>query len=58
MVLIMNKNDETENVKVSEEEVSFLASNLNIVVFKTSVKNNVNVLEPFDYLATEFINRS
>ena len=49
-VLVGNKSDMTDEKAVTDEEIQAMADKLGVQYFETSVKDKVNVKEPFDAL--------
>jgi Ras-related protein Rab-23 len=56
-ILVMNKVDLMSQALVTEQQCYALASELNLPLFKVSVKENLNVSEVFENLAVEFFKK-
>jgi len=56
MVLVQNKVDLLDNAAMDPREVEFLASKLQLRLYRTCVKDDLNVSEVFQHLGTEFVN--
>eukprot|EP00357_Protocruzia_adherens_P004385 CAMPEP_0114997636 /NCGR_PEP_ID=MMETSP0216-20121206/15014_1 /TAXON_ID=223996 /ORGANISM="Protocruzia adherens, Strain Boccale" /LENGTH=303 /DNA_ID=CAMNT_0002362049 /DNA_START=38 /DNA_END=949 /DNA_ORIENTATION=+ len=54
-ILIQNKVDLIDQAVMSSSEVENVARNLNLKLFRTCVKENLNVVEAFDELAAAFL---
>jgi len=57
MALVANKSDLEASAKGTTEEVEALARRLGLQLFRTCVKDNVNVSQVFEYLAGQYILR-
>jgi Ras-related protein Rab-23 len=57
MVIVQNKTDLMDEAQVSKEEAEKLAHKLNLTLFRTCVKDNINVSQVFQYLAKKFCNQ-
>lgn len=57
MALVQNKVDLIDEAKMSPAEVEAAARRLGVRLYRACVKDNVNVSEVFDYLATQYILR-
>eukprot|EP00397_Hematodinium_sp_SG-2012_P036601 GEMP01039533.1.p1 GENE.GEMP01039533.1~~GEMP01039533.1.p1 ORF type:complete len:242 (+),score=42.55 GEMP01039533.1:450-1175(+) len=57
IVLVQNKIDLIEEAKMTNEEVETMAQKLQLKLYRTCVKDNLNVTEVFKHLGTEFVNR-
>ncbi|KAF6025123.1 RAB23 [Bugula neritina] len=55
MVLVQNKLDLIDEACVSEEDCELLAQRLKMELFKTSVKDNLNIDSVFEYLAETYL---
>lgn len=55
MVLVQNKVDLLDQAVLSKEEVEKLAQKLRLKLYRTCVKDDMNVSEVFQYLGKEFI---
>ncbi|XP_015788392.1 ras-related protein Rab-23 [Tetranychus urticae] len=55
MALVQNKMDLISRSKVSRDEVDSLARSIRLKVFRTSVKENLNVDSVFSYLAESYV---
>ncbi len=53
----MNKIDLIDKSLVKEEEAEDLAAQLRLPLYKTSVKDNLNISETFETLAIEFFRK-
>jgi len=56
-VLVQNKVDLIDEAKVTSEEVEALAKELDMKLYRTSVKSNLHVSEVFEHVAEQFIAR-
>lgn len=56
-VLVQNKVDLMDEAKVTSEEAEALAKELGMKLYRTSVKDNLQVNEVFTHLAQEFVKR-
>lgn len=50
-VVLANKCDKLEDIKVTDEEINEFEKEFNIKCFKTSAKDNIGIEESFEYLA-------
>lgn len=57
MVLVQNKVDKIEQAMMGAKEVEYLARKLNLVLYRTCVKDDLNVLDVFVHLGGEFVSR-
>eukprot|EP00741_Cyanophora_paradoxa_P008969 tig00001415_g8682.t1 len=57
MALVQNKVDLLDQAVVTKEEAEETARKLNMRFYRMCVKENLNVTEVFEYLATQFITR-
>ncbi|ESS30513.1 small rab-related GTPase [Toxoplasma gondii VEG] len=57
-VLVQNKIDLLDQAAVTPAEVAELRKQLNVELFRTSVKDNINVEAVFDYIGREFLEPS
>jgi Ras family len=55
VALVQNKIDLASEAKMTEEEVNAVATRWKVPLFRTSVKDNVNVDALFSYLASQYI---
>lgn len=55
MVLVQNKVDLMDNAAMESREVEYLAKKLKLKLYRTCVKDDLNVSEVFQYLGAEFI---
>jgi len=55
MVLVQNKVDLLDNAAMENREVEYLAKKLRLKLYRTCVKDNLNVSEVFQYLGDEFV---
>lgn len=55
MVLVQNKVDLMDDAKMEAKEVEYLAKTLKLKLYRTCVKNDLNVSEVFQHLGHEFI---
>lgn len=55
MVLVQNKVDLMDNAQVEAREVEFLAKKLHLKLYRTCVKDDLNVSEVFMHLGSEFV---
>mmetsp|Transcript_57720 Transcript_57720/g.162785 ORF Transcript_57720/g.162785 Transcript_57720/m.162785 type:complete len:217 (-) Transcript_57720:104-754(-) len=56
--LVKNKTDLSSNAAMNDGEVDALAGKLKIQLFRTSVKDDVNVKDVFEHVSTEFVKRA
>lgn len=57
MVLVQNKVDLMDDAQMSANEVEYLAKRLRLKLYRTCVKDNLNVTEVFQHLGGEYVNR-
>lgn len=57
IVLVQNKVDLIEQAKMTSDEVEAIARKLGLKLYRTCVKDNLNVTEVFTHLGTEFVKR-
>jgi Ras-related protein Rab-23 len=57
MVLVQNKVDLMDNATMEAREVEYLAKKLRLKLYRTCVKDDLNVSEVFQHLGAEFVNR-
>jgi len=57
MLLVQNKVDLIEKAEMSAQEVEATAQRLGLALYRTCVKENLNVSEVFRYLGEEFLRR-
>jgi len=56
-VLVQNKVDLIEDAVMTNQEVEAIARKLQLKLFRTCVKDNLNVIEVFQHMGIEFVNR-
>jgi len=56
-VLVQNKVDLIEEAVMTNDEVESLARRLQLKLYRTCVKDNLNVVEVFQHMGIEFVNR-
>jgi Ras-related protein Rab-23 len=56
MVLVQNKVDLMDDAAMEAREVEYLAKKLRLKLYRTCVKDDLNVSEVFQYLGSEFVN--
>jgi len=57
MVLVQNKVDLMDDAAMESREVEFLAKKLRLKLYRTCVKDDLNVSEVFQYLGAEFVSQ-
>lgn len=57
MVLVQNKVDLMDSAAMDAKEVEYLAKKLRLKLYRTCVKDDLNVTEVFNHLGAEFVNR-
>lgn len=57
MVLVQNKVDLMDDAQMTANEVEYLAKRLRLKLYRTCVKDNLNVTEVFQHLGGEYISR-
>jgi len=57
MVLVQNKVDLIEEAAMQAREVEYLAKKLKLKLYRTCVKDDLNVTEVFQYLGAEFVSQ-
>jgi len=56
MVLVQNKVDLMDDAAMEAREVEYMAKKLKLKLYRTCVKDDLNVTEVFQYLGAEFVN--